>query len=255
MRNIYTLIFCLLTMPALTFAADEKEKEPQRIADVWNVVPKDGHGEEFYNGLKAHMAFRSEKNDPRMWQVYTPTTGSELNKYIVRACCYEWSDQDSYIEWTKTAGTGKNWNELVHPHVESYSHDFIETDSKNSHWKEGTVANYVGVTNMKVKSGSGQKMNKAISAMSKVAKDHNWDKSWWWAYPVSGDTDVSLAIPFANFADMAPLEESFYKFVVRVLDSEDEANKLFDNYSSSIDSSSYTIYKHEKELSMTSDKE
>lgn len=93
-------------------------------------------------------------------------------------------------------------------------------------------------------------MNKAIKAMSKVAHDHKWPDSWSWSYPVTGDTDVNLAVPFANYADMAPSDESFYKFVVRVLKSEEEAGKLFEGYSNSIESSTYSIYRQDKTLSM-----
>ncbi len=100
---------------------------------------------------------------------------------------------------------------------------------------------------------SGRRSNPEYS--SKVAKDNKWNKSWSWSYPVTGSADVTLAIPFVNYADMAPLDESFYDFIVRVLKSEEEAGKLFADYSGSIESSTYSIYRHDKDLSMKYDEE
>ncbi|MFK8012448.1 MAG: hypothetical protein AB8B80_10430 [Marinicellaceae bacterium] len=250
MKNI--LIFCLLAIPVISFAADDKQ--PERIADGWTMTPKDGHVKEFQEALAAHMKFRESKNDPREWHVYRPVTGDKLNTYIIRSCCHEWADQDSYIEWGDKAGTQKHFNETVDPHVQSYSHNYTVMDSENSHWPKGTVANYVGVSNIIAKSGARQQMNRAIKAMTTVAKEHKWDHAWSFSYPVGGSVDVAMATPFENYADMAPLEENFYKFVVRVLDSEDKANKMFDDYSSTIESSTYHIYRHDKKLSMSNDK-
>jgi len=251
MKNIY-LIFCLLTIPAVCFADDDTDKkDPQLIADVWIMTPKAGHEADFYAALKEHVKFRTEKNDPRTWQVSNPVTGDNTNTYLIRACCFEWSTQDSYTEWAESSGVQKHWGETASQHVDSYNHDFIVIDTKNSHWIEGTIVNYVGVRRIKVKNGSHTQMNNSIKSLSKFGIDNKWPHSWSWTYPVSGSSDVNFIIPFENYAAMAPLEESFYQYVLRVHESKDEAMKLFDEYSDSIESSTYTIYKKNTELTMT----
>ena len=235
----------------MSFAAEEKM--PELIADVWVMTPKAGHEADFHKALKEHVAFRASKDDPRKWQVYRAVTGDKLNEYIIRACCFEWAAQDKYVEWSNSSGVQKNWNENASQYVESYKHEFIKMDSKNSHWPQGTDASYVGVTHFSVKDGHSQKMKKAIMDLSTFAKENKWPHSWSWSSPISGSYDISLAIPHANFASMAPLDESFYDFVMKNHESKEEAGKIFDDYSSSIEDATYHIYRHDKDLSMKFD--
>lgn len=247
MKKIYTILVCLLVMPAICFAG---EKKPTLIADVWTMTPKAGHESAFYSALKEHVKFRAEKNDPRVWEVYSPVTGDNVNSYIIRACCFEWSTQDTYAEWSESSGVQKHWSETGGQHVESYNHDFIKLDNKNSNWIEGTSTNYVGVTRFNMKSGKSKAVNEAIEKFGEIAQDNKWPHSYAWSYPVTGSADVNIAVPFDNFAAMAPLDENFFKFVSRILKSEKKAQKLFDGFSNNIESSSYTIYKQLTEFSM-----
>lgn len=249
MKKIYTLLICCLIFPVLTFAED---KEPTLIADIWTMTPKAGHEADFHAALKTHIKFRQNHDDPRNWQVLSPIVGDHMNTYLIRACCFEWSAQDSYEEWSEKSGVQKHWNETANKYVASYNHNFNVADRENSHWGSDTVANFVGVTRYKVKNNSWKKLDKAISSLSSLGKDNNWPHSWSWGYPVSGPIDLVLAIPFKNYAAMAPLEENFFEFVSKHLKSEKKAQKIFDRFTNSIESSEYTIYKNLKDLSMQS---
>ncbi|TDR22503.1 hypothetical protein [Marinicella litoralis] len=251
MNKFYSILFTLLLIPALCVAED---KPPQVISDGWVVVPKAGHGEEFKKALKAHMDYRVEKGDTRHWDVYVPVTGNKLNHYMVRSCCKPWAEQDSYRAWSNEH-IGNHFNETVHPHVETYAHNFSEVDMDNSHWGEGVDASYVGVTTWDVKSGKGAQANTAIAAMSTMAKDNGWPRHWSWSYPVGGSNQVILATPYKNFADMAPMEENFYQFAVKHLKSEKKADAMFKDFNGSFSGSHYGIYRHVKELSMNHDEE
>jgi len=181
-------------------------------------------------------------------------TGEDLNYYVVRSCCAEWAEQDSYQVWDEK-DANPHFMETVHPHVDSYSHNFSELDRKNSNWGDDVKANYVGVTHYEVKMGKGRQMNAALKEMSAVAKDNNWPYSWSWSYPVGGSYTVNLVVPFENYADMAPLDENFYEFVSKTLKSEKKADKLFESFTGSFSSANYSIYQWRKDLSMDSKKE
>lgn len=251
MKKFHAILLASILMPFLCLAED---KPPQVISDSWTMVPKTGHGEEFETALKAHLAYRSEKGDPRHWDTYVPVTGDDLNRYVVRSCCDVWAEQDSYRTWSQE-NLGNHFNETVHPHVDSYTHNFGELDMANSHWDEGVDASYVGVTYWDIKSGHGAQANEAISAMSTMAKENNWPRNWSWSYPVGGSNSVMLATPFKNFADMAPMEENFYQFAKKHLKSEKKADAMFKDFNGSFSSSHYGIWRHRKDLSMTHDKE
>jgi hypothetical protein len=246
MKKLYIVLICLILMPALSFAA---EKKPTILADTWAITPNVGQEAEFVSALKKHIKFRNEKKDPREWKIYNKVVGDDLSTYYIRACCSQWADQDAYIAWGKSAGTGKHFNSTVGPYIAHAGHNFSIIDQENSHWPEGTVANFVGVTSYKLKNGSGDKFEKALKEITKILKDNKWSESWTFLYGVEGDRNsMGLALAFKNYADMAPPEENVFKFVSRHLKSEKKAQKLFDAFSAGIESSSYTIYKDNTSL-------
>ncbi len=251
MNKFYSVLFTLILIPALCVAEDQP---PQVISDSWTMVPKAGHADQLETALKAHLAYRAEKGDTRQWDTYVPVTGNDLNRYVVRSCCQPWAEQDSYRAWSKEH-LGEHFSETVHPHVASYMHNFGEIDMDNSHWDENVEANFVGVTMWQVKPGKGAQANAAIAAMSTMAKENNWPRNWSWSSPVGGSQRVMLATPFKNYADMAPLQENFYQFAKKHLKSEKKADEMFKDFNSSFSSSDYTIWRHDKALSMHKDKQ
>ena len=72
--------------------------------------------------------------------------------------------------------------------------------------------------------------------------------------PVGGDGGFGLAIPFENYADMAPLEESFAEFMGKHMKKK-KLDAMFGDFRNGIESTHYTIYKHEKDMSMSMQKE
>jgi hypothetical protein len=244
-KSIITLI-CIFLMSTATYAEDKK---PTLLADVWSITPNSGQESEFYVALKEHIKFRTEKKDPREWNIYNQVVGDDLDTYVIRACCFEWAAQDAYIEWGKSAGTGEHFNKTVGPYVAHASHNFSILDQKNSNWSDDTVANYVGVSHYQLKNGSNDKFYDAVKSITKILKDNNWPRSWAFSYPVVGQSNrMTIATPFKNYADMAPLEVSISKFLSDHLKSEKKAKKMLDEFSAGIESSSYTIYKENTAL-------
>ena len=238
-----------MVLPVLCVAQEDK-KEPTVLSDSWVMTPKAGHGADFENALMEHMKFRMEDNDPRRWQVYTPVTGSNISRYIVRSCCSTWKEFDAYDAWYMKSESRKHYFETVHPHVANYSHNFSQIDSKNSSWADDVKANYVGVTNYEIKNGGWKKTGKAMKEVTKILKENDWPYSYSWSYPEAGDGGMQLAIPYENYAAMEAPDLTVYKVVKKHLKSEKKADKLFEQFRSGIKSWEYQIYKHHKALSM-----
>lgn len=177
----------------------------------------------------------------------TPDNGKYLNRYIVRSCCAEWAEQDSYRTWAKE-NIGNHFNETVHPYVEKYKHNYTVIDTENSNWGDSDPK-YVGVTVFEIKTGKGKKTYKALKEMSALAKDNDWPRNWSWSYSVNGSEQVALVTPYNNFAEMAPMEESFYAFVKKQLKSEKKTDKLFEKFNSGISGTDYQIYRKRDDLS------
>ena len=259
MKKLIVLGFMAAFMLPIGAVAQESEGPPPPLTDVWMVVPKAGMAQEFEAAIAAHMAFRDEHEDSRQWLTFTPVIGEKLGIYQFRACCFNWADQDAYGTEETDKGFNENWGENVDQYVDHYHHYMNRTDWENSHWPdEGTSGPFYGVTTWVWKEDAPSASDKAREQMSQLAKDGGWGEKggpWLWLDQIGGKDVLALVSPHANYADMAPPEQNFYKFASEELDSEKKADAMFKNFSSGFASSDYTVWVHREELSSASDEE
>ena len=249
--SILLLSFAGLGLAA-TVHADSHEAEeaaPPSLSDVWVMVPKEGHREEFEEGLKEHLVARKEADDPRAWHTYDVAVGDDMSTYVVRHCCFEWADQDAYEEWSMGTELPAHFDENVAPHVASYEHYIDSIDWENSKWGSDVVDwSFVGVTEWRPKMGEARARNEALSKMIGTAKEHGWEGRWVFFSSIGGPSNLKIAIPYTDWADMAPPETTFYEFMAEHLGEED-ANAMFKKFSSSFWGSEYTVYRLRTDLS------
>lgn len=255
MRRLKATFILVPLAAALLLSGPGLAQDASPLAELWITVPKAGHEQQFNEGLKNHMAFRSEQGDPWRWSVYTPLLGDDLGRIAVRSCCHTWADVDAYSEWLKeNAAVGAHFGEHVAPHVEKYEHYFEEIDWANSHWNsEAGPYTYFAVTNFTLKAGQADEFHAAREKMSQIAINQGWadsTRSWLWATTIGGKPSVSVIVPYKNFAGMASAGEGFADFLARQLGSAEAAAQLMDQFSESTWGSEYQVWVHENSLSM-----
>ncbi|MBY5991393.1 hypothetical protein [Ferrimonas balearica] len=241
----FSLLLCLL--PLTLFAADK----PDNLAEMWIITPKAGEAAKFEEALKRHVAFRKEKGDTRQWMVYVPTLGDKLNRYMIRSCCTNWAEVDTYVKWQNDQQTGNHWRTNVGQLVEAVAHNFSEVDMANSNWPEqdpGYV--YFGVTSYKVKAGHGAGTEADKKALSDHAKAMEWPYSWAWSWSVGGEPTLHLVIPHQNYAGMAEPDPSFAESLGKHLGDESKAKALFESWSSHFHGTEYQLYRLRTDLSL-----
>ncbi len=246
-----TLFACVLVFMQVMLSSAYADPKSNNIADAWIMVPNAGQEGEFEKAFNAHLKFRAAKGDPRSWHTYVAVTGSNLNHYIVRYCCTKWGDIDAYNEWSDNNEVQQHWNANVAQYVESYQHHFDELDLENGKWPEKDPGfKYFGITDYKVKAGHGQSTAEGIKALSSNAKDMKWPYSWAWIWAVSGESNLSLVIPYKNYADMTDPEITFDKALATHLGSEEKAGEILKAWSNNFKKTSYTIYRLREDMSM-----
>lgn len=237
----------------------QDDDAPPPLSDVWVVAPKNGMVQDFQDAVKEHMAFRSEHGDTRQWLTFTPAIGDKINIFMFRACCFDWADQDAYLAMEIDKGLDAHWFENVDQYVDHYHHYVDRLDWDNSHWPdEGTDGPYYGVTSWQWKEDAPTAARDARESISQLAKDGGWGDTrgpWLWVHQIGGKDMLSLVIPYASYADMAPPEKSFYEFAVEELGSEKKADAMFQQFSSGFASSDYTVWMYRDDLSMQGDDE
>lgn len=239
-----------LFIPFLLAGMNLQAQEKEMLAEMWLMQPKAGMNAAFEKSFKEHIDHRQKLGDPRSWQVYQPVLGDKLNEYLIRSCCFEWKDMDSYQQWSMEKKPLEHWNKNVDEKVAHYGHYMATIDMANGHWPDTVKANYVGVTYFKIKPGHWREVKDAVKVISEVAKTHKWPYHWSWSYPVGGEPGMHLAIPYENYTQMTPPEQTFNALMVKHLGSEEKAKAFWQAWSSHFDTTHYNIYRHNKALSM-----
>ncbi|SHG77121.1 hypothetical protein [Ferrimonas marina] len=224
------------------------------VADMWVFTPEKGKVAEFEAAFKAHVEERKKRGDPRQWKVYTKVTGEMNNTYYVRACCYEWAEFDKYRAWAEESKIVEHWMSNVAPLVGKMAHNMSEVDMDNSNWPEDDSAfKYFGVVTYHVKAGHGGETNEHLKKISDHAKKGNWPYNWSWSWPVDGGNNLSLVLPYENYAGMATPEVTFMDMLKEQMQSESRAKDLMEDWADNFESTSYTLYQLRDDLSMANE--
>ncbi|MDJ0941230.1 MAG: hypothetical protein QNJ00_15830 [Woeseiaceae bacterium] len=249
---LLSVIACLLP---LTASADN-HGDRLILTDVWVVVPKQGMEAQFEEAASAHMAYRAEQGESRSWEAYNAIIGDNVQAVMFRACCFDWPDQDAYVEAMDGSEIQAHWADNVHQYVDDYHHYIEEYDYENSYWPESDDRGpYFGVTTWTWKEGAGPGPEAARTKLSQVALENGWGEAgneWLWHKRIGGPPKLMIVTGFESYADMAPPEQSFAEFLSEHMD-EDEMNDLFTTFGSGFSSSEYTVWRLNENLSTPGD--
>ena len=254
-KNALLCSLCLIFALALIAPGALAQDLPPKLAEMWLVSPKDGHGAEFHAGIRAHMAFRHEQGDPRAWQSYTPLLGENLRDVGVRYCCFEWADADAYREWeAEHPQVQAHFEEHVAPHVASAAHYFESIDWANSHWSEaGGPYRLFAVTEFRVDPANSGAFDQARVKLSQIAIQNGWasdDHSWLWLSSIGGAPAQAIVIPHRDFAGLEGGRPSFAEFLAGQMGSPEMAAEMLQSLMGAVGSIDYQIWEHQPELSM-----
>lgn len=254
-KNALLRLLCLAVALFLVVPGAVAQDLPPKLAELWLVSPKEGHAEEFYAGIRAHMAFRQEQGDPRAWQSYTPLLGEDLRGVGVRYCCFEWVDADDYRKWEADhPQVQAHFDEHVAPHIASAAHYFESIDWANSHWSEaGGPYRLFAVTEFQVDPANSSAFDQVRAKLSQIAIQNGWatdDHSWVWASTIGGEPAQAIIIPHRNFASLDGKRPSFGEFLAERMGSPERAAELMQSLMSTVSSIDYQIWELQPELSM-----
>lgn len=257
-KALLTGIVALLALP-LGVLADEHEAEEQpSLSDVWIVVPKAGMETEFNDAIEKHVAFRKEQGESRDWNGFRVAIGDNLRPVMFRHCCFDWADQDAYLDDESLEAIGDDYMENVFPYVDHAHHYFERTDRENSHWPEGEATDgpYYWVTTLKWEADTGPGPGQAREKISQLAKEHGWGEAgnnWLWLTRIGGEPMVMIVGASGDYAGMADPDPSFYEFMTEKMGSSDEIDALFGEYRTGMKSVNRTLWVRDEDISTAED--
>lgn len=237
LSTVAILLNLMLFLPA-SLAQD---KSPELLAETWVVSPKAGQSEDLEEAIKKHTAHRDKLNDPRSWQIYSPVLGNNLDSILIRSSGFSWAQMDEYRDWSDKKDPTKHWNKYADPQISNYGHYLSVLDSANSNWGPEVKYRYVGLTTYTLKLGHQAAMSKDRKLFSDIAKANNWPYSWDWSDSVSSG-DIYLAVPYQNWAGMAPPDETFAKLLGKHFGDEAKTKETLQRWVSHFESIDYNVY-------------
>lgn len=248
------LCAAMVLLVPLAGAVQAAENPPPLASSYRFTVPTKDMGD-FQEELKEHMAYRAEMGDPRTWQTYTPILGEDLNQFIVRACCFNWADEDAYEGWHgSNPKIMEHWYKGPGKYVTDYAHHMFTVDWSNSHWgSEHGPYKLIAVTSFDLQVSKAAQFDRARDTMSQIALEQGWaddDHVWAWTAAIGGEPIQAIAIPHKNFASMDRDEDSFFRFLSKHM-GEDGAAKLLGDFMGAVEESHFQIWRHHEDLSMS----
>lgn len=244
-----TLALGALVLFAAALPAAEPMEKPGELASVWVFWPQPGHQAEMEAGIKAHGAWRKEAGEGWVWNVYQPVVGKDMAHYIIRSAGHHWADLDTQEAWEKESGAVAKYMEQMGGHVARVEHYLVKMDGKHSKWDFEGPPRYVGVGTHHLQPGAYGSMIEALDKVHKAAVDGNWSQSWAIAWILGGAGGMTVAVPYASWADMAEPDPPFIKLLADSLGSPEAARETMEQLQGSFSDDSYTIYAFRPDLS------
>jgi hypothetical protein len=186
-----------------------QDDDGANMGRVFIVDVKDGHGDEFREGVKAYFDCYGENGGKRNWNVYSAETG-KLGRYAFTFGGHKWAVFDEQEEASKACS--EVFEERFLAHINKAQSEFTRHMAEQSNVKDGEY-NVAWVINFEV--GDGRRFVEAISKINEAAKEAEWGNYVWYDVVAGGrhSGDFFIVILEENFAGFDEDNEPLWKMV------------------------------------------
>lgn len=205
-----TLAICAMSIClAPAGAALAQDDEGADMGRVYLVDVKDGHGEQFREGIKAYYECYGENGGEKSWNVYTAETG-KLGRYAFTFGGHNWAVFDEEEEASKACHDV--FGERFLPHIDKAKSEFTRYMAEQSNVKDGEY-NVAWVINFEV--SDGMRFVEAVSKITEAAKEAEWGNYAWYSVEAGGrhSGDFFVVILGEKFADFDEEMDPLWKMV------------------------------------------
>lgn len=244
MKRITTAICALgiCLAPAGALLADEHEEGD--VGRIYIVNVKDGHGEQFREGVKEWMDCYGENGGSKAWNVWWAETGL-MGRYAFTTGGHKWGVFDE--EEAADEACSEIFYQKFLPHIDHTHAEFTEYMPDVSYEKEGDI-NVVHVIDFEIKNM--RRFMGAIGKVAEAARAGEWhDGHYWYSVSAGGRkaSDVFVVLPEADFAGFED-DEGFWD-MVEEHHGEDAMEDIRADFVATIEKSWSNIWRKVPELS------
>lgn len=229
LRYVAALVLALALWPAFS-----QEAPAGNYTKGWRIDVMSGMYGEFMDALEQHIQWRRDNGETWTWIMYRPVTGEHMNAIYVRSPEHTLADMDAYQEFEDKAA--EHWSGTVDQYVESSASWISRVDEEIWSWPDDLQPNLIQVFVYTVKPGHEQQFNEGMQKVHEALVEVNWGEPYALEHVVSGGSggQVTLALPYRDYADMAEPEKSFDAALAEGA-GEREAGEIMEQISSAYD--------------------
>lgn len=214
------------------------------LMDTYIVTPLPGQRGPLEQAINDHINHRLANGESRGWQIYTPTLGPNIGRFLLFHCCLNWEELERYQNWELEQETMSHWMTFVEPFVQQLDHFISEVDIDNSNWESYSVASpFLNVTELHIRAGHREQAMEDVSAISNYVKAMNWLPNWMWSWQLGGDPVLNLVIPQERISDMSARLPGFEHALGEHLGDKAKATALLENWNGHFEDSSFQLFR------------
>ncbi|MEO6814666.1 MAG: hypothetical protein ABI172_12095 [Ginsengibacter sp.] len=209
MKIVKNLIFCLLLLPVVTTAQENKST----LLNISEISVKPGHDAQFIQGVKLYKECYLKNKGTDHWNIWHRVQGKG-NVYVLTGNMAKWADMDK----KDAAGDAcmKTVTDFIMPNVESIEYTIAQSMPEFSRSLMDSTK-LIWVTFFKIKNSTNFiDVIKGISSAIKTTEGKN--RGYW--YRVMGGApetpDYFITEPYNGFASLDKDEDSIWKVYEKV---------------------------------------
>lgn len=241
------VLLLLLALPVAT------QEEPGNVALVVFVKAKPGMAQQFEDGVKRHVSWHGQQNDPWAWYVWEIITGENTGTYGAGTFGHRWEEFDTapVSREADEANVGVN----VGPYVQSAVRTYWAYLARVSNPVAGGPGPAGGtplnsVVFFQLKFDKDAEFNYAIRKFHKAVGKTNFPFHYEWYRLLNGGEHptYALVVPRKNWAGFKPMEKSGPEILEEAYGRQ-EAKSVFHNFLRAVRSQRSEIIRIRPDLS------
>ena len=222
MRKAFVFL-CLMARGA--FFPASAQTEHNTIAQVYEVVPKAGMGQQWQDGFRKYHQWLHEHHVADTSYTWQVISGDRWGHYLIGTFGHDWKDFDA-MEKAAPAGIGEQIQADLVPYTESVKVSYYSFRADLSRAKPNPAqppARFTELVTFMLKPGGGEDITEVIKAGNAAAEKSHWSGSpaQWYSLVNGGVApQLVLAVNHDSWADFQPPEPSFGKMLSEVYGKE-----------------------------------
>lgn len=243
--SLAVLSLLLMASPVLA------QSDGRTIGRVVSWRAKPGMTEEMERGLKKHMKWHKDQNDPWAWLVWQTVSGKDTGLYGAGTFGHKWEDFDTPNVPEEEDQADVEANVIPYSEQAVVQYYSYLGDVSRERQSDGPPK-MVEVLTFRVHSGKNQQFNRLIRKFQEAADKTDWPVHYLWHAVVNGGegSQYILVFPRDKWADFAPPEKAFEQMLEEAF-GRGEAVSLLDQLWETVKSTERSIAKTRPDLSYT----